>query len=595
MKVAVIKEDAPGERRVALVPETVDRLTKAGLEVIVEQGAGDGAWFPDSAYSEAGASIAKTDDVYATADVILTVTRPSETQVTRLRTGQAVIGMLAPLVNPQLARQLAARNVTAISLDGMPRTLSRTQAMDALSSQANIAGYKAVLVAAAEYGRFFPMLITAAATARPARLLVLGTGVAGLQAIGTARRLGAQVSGYDVRPASRGEVESLGATFIVLTAVDNGAGEGGYARELTADERQAQQAELTAHIVRHDVVITTAQVPGRRPPLLITEDAVKAMAAGSVIVDMGASALGGNVAGSAGGETVITENGVTIIGPENLPSTMATAASNAYSRNISALLLSIVSDGALAIDRSDEVQAGVVVTHDGQVVHPAVAKLLQPAAEVPVTRADGDADVDRPGHLPDHLRPRAARRHRGHRQGARHLAHAADVGGHLDPRDRPRGRAAHRGHRAHLRRVRAGVRGRVLRRRERRRRLRRDRPHAQDVPPQGPARGHGGAEAMNSFTTNVQLIYVLAAACFVMGLHLMNSPATARRGNQVSTAGMIIAVIATLILLIKDGSVTGVGWTVLIVGALLGSLAGLHSARTVQMSAMPKLVSMFNL
>lgn len=398
MKVAVIKEDAPGERRVALVPETVDRLTKAGLEVIVEQGAGDGAWFPDSAYSEAGASIAKTDDVYATADVILTVTRPSETQVTRLRTGQAVIGMLAPLVNPQLARQLAARNVTAISLDGMPRTLSRTQAMDALSSQANIAGYKAVLVAAAEYGRFFPMLITAAGTARPARLLVLGTGVAGLQAIGTARRLGAQVSGYDVRPASRGEVESLGATFIVLTAVDNGAGEGGYARELTADERQAQQAELTAHIARHDVVITTAQVPGRRPPLLITEDAVKAMAAGSVIVDMGASALGGNVAGSAGGETVITENGVTIIGPENLPSTMATAASNAYSRNISALLLSIVSDGALAIDLSDEVQAGVVVTHDGQVVHPAVAKLLQPAAEVPVTRADGDADVDRPGH-----------------------------------------------------------------------------------------------------------------------------------------------------------------------------------------------------
>jgi proton-translocating NAD(P)+ transhydrogenase subunit alpha len=393
MKVAVVKEDGPGERRVALVPETIDRLTRAGLEVIVEQGAGDGAWFPDSAYSEAGATIAKADDLYATADIILMVTRPTETQLTRLRAGQTVFGMLSPLVNPALAQQLAARNVTAISLDGMPRTLSRTQAMDALSSQANIAGYKAVLIAAAEYGRFFPMLITAAGTARPARLLVLGTGVAGLQAIGTARRLGAQVSGYDVRPASKGEVESLGATFIVLTAVDNGAGEGGYARELTADERQAQQAELAAHIARHDVVITTAQVPGRRPPLLITEDAVKAMAAGSVIVDMGASALGGNVAGSVPGETVVTENGVTIVGPQNLPSTMATAASNAYSRNISALLLSMVSDGVLTIDLSDEVQAGVVVTHDGQVVHPAVAKLLRPATEdsgQPGTRTEGN-------------------------------------------------------------------------------------------------------------------------------------------------------------------------------------------------------------
>jgi NAD(P) transhydrogenase subunit alpha len=401
MKVAVVKEDAPGERRVALVPETVDRLTKAGIEVLVEPGAGDAAWFADSAYSAAGAAVTQAEDLYATADVILTVTRPSEDQVSRLRAGQAVIGMLAPLINPALAAQLAARNVTAISLDGMPRTLTRTQSMDALSSQANIAGYKAVLIAAAEFGRFFPMLITAAGTARPAKLLVLGTGVAGLQAIGTARRLGAQVSGYDVRPASRGEVESLGATFIALTAVDNGAGDGGYARELTADEHQAQQAELTAHIARHDVVITTAQVPGRRPPLLVTEDAVKAMAAGSVLVDRGASELGGNVAGSVAGETVVTGNGVTIMGARNLPSTMPTAASNAYSRNISALLLSMVSDGALTIDTSDEVQAGVVVTYDGQVVHPAVARLLRPAATdpgQPGPRTEGEADVDRPGH-----------------------------------------------------------------------------------------------------------------------------------------------------------------------------------------------------
>ncbi|WP_300602614.1 Re/Si-specific NAD(P)(+) transhydrogenase subunit alpha [Trebonia sp.] len=376
MKVAVVKENAPGERRVALVPETVPRLTQAGLDVLVEAGAGDGAWFPDSAYSEAGATIVKTDDLYQAADVILTVTRPNEAQVGKLRAGQTVFGMLSPLIDPELARELAGKNVTAVSLDGLPRTLSRAQGMDALSSQANVAGYKAVLVAATSYGRFFPLLITAAGTARPAKLLVLGTGVAGLQAIGTARRLGAQVSGYDVRPASKGEVESLGATFIELTSVASAAGEGGYARELTEDEKAAQQAELTSHIARHDVVITTAQVPGRRPPLLITEDAVKSMAAGSVIVDMGASALGGNVAGSVAGETVVTENGVTIIGAQNLPSTMPTAASSAYSRNISALLLHMTSDGVLTIDTGDEIQAGVVVTHDGQVVHPAVAKLL---------------------------------------------------------------------------------------------------------------------------------------------------------------------------------------------------------------------------
>jgi H+-translocating NAD(P) transhydrogenase subunit alpha len=376
MKVAVVRENAPEERRVAVVPETVPKLIQAGLEVLVEQGAGDGAWFADSVYSEAGAAIVAAADLYATADVILTVTRPDPAQVAKLRTGQTVVGMLSPLTDPQLAGDLAAKGVTAVSLDGLPRTLSRAQGMDALTSQANVAGYKAVLLAAAEYGRFFPLLITAAGTARPAKLLVLGTGVAGLQAIGTARRLGAQVSGYDVRPASKGEVESLGAMFIELTSALSAAGEGGYARELTASEREAQQAELSAHIARQDVVITTAQVPGRRPPLLITEDAVKAMAAGSVIVDMAASPLGGNVAGSVPGQAVVTENGVTVIGAQNLPSTVPAAASNAYSRNISALLLHMVADGELKIDTSDEIQAGVVVAHDGRVVHPAVAKLL---------------------------------------------------------------------------------------------------------------------------------------------------------------------------------------------------------------------------
>jgi NAD(P) transhydrogenase subunit alpha len=391
MKVGVVRESAAGERRVALVPETVPRLVQAGLEVLVEEGAGVPAWFPDGAYTDTGATTASTDDLYATADIILTVTRPDEAAVARLRSGQAVIGMLGPLIDPRLSASLAERGVTVISLDGLPRTLSRAQGMDALTSQANVAGYKAALVAAEAYGRFFPLLITAAGTARPAKLLVLGTGVAGLQAIGTARRLGAQVSGYDVRPASRGEVESLGAAFVELTSALSAAGEGGYARELTPEERDAQQAELAGHIARQDVLITTAQVPGRRPPLLVTADAVAAMAPGSVIVDMGASPLGGNVAGSVPGDTVVTPNGVTVIGAQNLAASVPTAASNAYSRNISALLLQLVSDGALKIDTTDEIQAGVVVAHGGEVVHPAVAKLL--AAD-----AEGDANVGRAGH-----------------------------------------------------------------------------------------------------------------------------------------------------------------------------------------------------
>jgi len=377
MKAAVVKETAPGERRVALVPDTVAKLRPAGIEVLVERGAGQGAWLTDAAYADAGATIVGTAELFASADVVLTVTKPSPAMVDQLAKGQAIIGMLAPLTDPELAAALAARGVTAVSLDGLPRTLSRAQPMDALSSQANVAGYKAALVAAGAFGRFFPLLITAAGTAPPARVLVLGAGVAGLQAIGTARRLGAVVSGYDVRPASKGEVQSLGATFIDLTSVGSAAGEGGYARELTAEERQAQQDELAGHIARHDVVITTAQVPGRRPPLLVSDEAIKAMSPGSVLVDMGASALGGNVSGSRPGETVVTGNGVRIIGADNLPASVPTASSNAYSRNISALLLHMTSDGALAIDTTDEIQAGVVIAHDGRIVQEGVARLLQ--------------------------------------------------------------------------------------------------------------------------------------------------------------------------------------------------------------------------
>jgi H+-translocating NAD(P) transhydrogenase subunit alpha len=374
MKVSVVKEAAPGERRVALVPEAVRKLSAAGLDVLVESGAGDGAWLTDDSYAEAGASVVSRGEALA-GDVVLMVGKPDDAAIAAMQPGQAVIGLLGPLTDPELMARLATAGVTAISLDMIPRTLPRAQPMDALSSQANIAGYKAAIIAAGAFGRFFPLLITAAGTARPARVLVLGTGVAGLQAIGTARRLGAVVSAYDVRPETKTEAESVGATFIELTSVGPAGGEGGYARALTDEERAAQQDELAAHIARHDVVITTAQVPGRRPPLLVTDDAIKAMAAGSVIVDMGASTLGGNAAGSVPGETVVSENGVTIIGASALPSTMPAAASAMYARNVSALLLLLVKDGQLVLDAEDELQAGVIVTRDGAVVHPALAPL----------------------------------------------------------------------------------------------------------------------------------------------------------------------------------------------------------------------------
>lgn len=374
VRVGVVQETALGERRVALTPDSVSRLRSAGVEVLVESGAGARAWFPDEDYAEAGGSIVDTDALFAQADVVLCVNPPPPQ---RLRSGQAVIGLLQPLLNPQLMADLAARGVTAISLDGLPRTLSRAQSMDALSSQANIAGYKAALVAADTFERFFPLLITAAGTSKPAAVLVLGAGVAGLQAIGTARRLGAIVRAYDVRPASRDEVKSLGAQFIELKSVAAAAGEGGYARALTADEQAAQQAELAEHIAKHDVVITTAQVPGRRPPLMVTADTVKSMRAGSVIVDMAASDLGGNVEISQPGETIVTNNGVTIIGAGNLPAQMPTSASNAYARNISALLLHLLSEGQLAVDLDDEIQRGVVITYNRSVVHEATGKLLE--------------------------------------------------------------------------------------------------------------------------------------------------------------------------------------------------------------------------
>ena len=379
MKVGVPKETLPGERRVALVPEVLPKLKAAGIDVLVERGAGAAASFTDAMYEEAGATLVSGEEAWSLVDCVVKVQKPSESEVAKLRPGQALVGLLSPLIDPLLMQTLAAHGVTAVSLDAIPRTLSRAQSMDVLSSQANIAGYKAVLVAAEAFGRYFPLLTTAAGTAKPANVLVLGIGVAGLQALGTARRLGAVVKAYDVRPETKEQAESLGAQFVTLKTAIDATGAGGYARELTADERAAQQAELNSVIAAMDVVITTAQVPGRKPPVLVTAEAVHAMKPGSVILDMAASALGGNCELSRAGQTVVTDGDVTILAPENLPATLPISASQFYARNLQALLVHLVKEGQLNLDPEEEITAGVLITHGGKVVQPATAKLLEPA------------------------------------------------------------------------------------------------------------------------------------------------------------------------------------------------------------------------
>jgi NAD(P) transhydrogenase subunit alpha len=377
VKVGVPRETLPGEHRVALVPDVLPRLEAAGMEVVVERGAGTAASFMDAAYEEAGATLVGADEAWSLADCVVKVQKPAGPEIERLRSGQVLVGLLSPLTEASLVRALAERGVTAISLDAIPRTLSRAQSMDVLSSQASIAGYKAVLVAAEAFGRFFPLLTTAAGTARPATVLVLGIGVAGLQAIGTARRLGAIVKAYDVRPETKEQAESLGAQFVTLTTAVDATGSGGYARELTSEELGGQQAELGGVIADADVVITTAQLPGLRPPLMVTADAVRAMKPGSVIVDMAAGPLGGNCELSRPGETTLTANGVTILAPANLPATVPISASQFYARNLQALLLDVVKDGRLVLDPADEITSAVVITHGGRIVQRATAGRLK--------------------------------------------------------------------------------------------------------------------------------------------------------------------------------------------------------------------------
>jgi NAD(P) transhydrogenase subunit alpha len=353
MRLGVPKETTSGERRVALVPETIGRLGE-GIDVIVEPGAGEAASFGDDAYAEAGATIG---DPWSS-EIVAKVAPPTPEEASRFRDGQVLIAFLQPLTDAAGIERLAGAGVHGFALETVPR-ITRAQPMDALSSQATVSGYKAALVAADRLPRFFPMLMTAAGTIPPAKVLVLGAGVAGLQAIATARRLGAVVSGFDVRPAVREQVESLGATFLDL-GVQGEETEGGYARELTPEQQAAQQAELQARIPQFDAVITTAAIPGRPAPTLVTAEAVRAMRSGSVIVDLAAE-TGGNCELTEPGRE-IDAGGVTIVGTTNVPSSMPTHASQLLSRNVASLIGLLVAGGEVALDWEDEVVAGTCVT-----------------------------------------------------------------------------------------------------------------------------------------------------------------------------------------------------------------------------------------
>jgi NAD(P) transhydrogenase subunit alpha len=376
MRIGVPKETAAGEHRVALVPEVVSKLKGKGLEVVVQAGAGSGALLPDAAFTDAGASIAQAAEEAWGADLVVVIAPPPASEIVALRSGSVLVGFLAPLTSPATTRALAEARVTAFAMEAIPR-ISRAQSMDALSSQSNVAGYKAALLGAEEIGRFYPMLMTAAGTIPPAKVLVLGVGVAGLQALATAKRLGARTTGYDVRPEVAEQVASLGAQWLDLGL--EASGEGGYARELTEEERARQQQALTDAIKGFDVVITTALVPGRPAPELVTAEAVEGMKPGSVIVDLAGEA-GGNCALTEPGQTVIRHD-VKIAAPLNLPSSMPEHASQLFARNVLALLeLLIGEDGELALDFDDEVVAGACIVRGGEVVHAGARATLEAAA-----------------------------------------------------------------------------------------------------------------------------------------------------------------------------------------------------------------------
>jgi len=374
MKIIVPKECTDFECRVALTPEVSKKLVDLGHDVAIEKGAGASSGIPDAAYEATGAKIEKdTKSLYQDADIIIRVSPPAGEDIKMLPKGSVLAGMLKPYGNEKLANELAKRNITAFALEFIPR-ISRAQSMDVLSSQSNLAGYKAVIDAAAEFGRAMPMMMTAAGMIPPARVLILGAGVAGLQAIATARRLGAIVSAFDVRPAVKEQVESLGANFVEVESVESGEGAGGYAKEMSADYQKRQQAKLEEVMCQQDIVVTTAQIPGKPAPVLISEKMLKGMKPGSVIVDLAVES-GGNCASSVAGKVVV-KHGIKILGYPNFPSRIPLDASQVYARNVfNFLKLLLGPDGkTLTIDWQDEIVAGAALTHGGNVIHPALKK-----------------------------------------------------------------------------------------------------------------------------------------------------------------------------------------------------------------------------
>ena len=377
MRIAVPKETAPGERRVALVPESCKKLIQAGYDVSIESGAGEAAGFPDSGYGEAGAATQPDPAaLLGAADLALKVTAPTAGEAAAMRPGTIYLGSLMPLRNLDAVRALAARKITAFATDAIPRT-TRAQAMDTLSSMANIGGYKGVLLAAVELNRYFPMLMTAAGMVRPAKVFVIGAGVAGLQAIATARRLGANVVATDVRPEVKEQIESVGAKYVGIELKESAAAGGGYAKELSDEDRRRQSQLLADECAQSDVVITTALIGGVFAPRLITAETVKTMKPGSVIMDLAADG-GGNCELSKPGDTV-RMGGVTILAPLNIPATMPFHASLLFSRNLTAFILAFTKDNAFHVDFSDDIQQGAVITHDGEVKHARTRDALQKA------------------------------------------------------------------------------------------------------------------------------------------------------------------------------------------------------------------------
>ncbi len=380
MRIAVAKEIEVCERRVALVPDIVARLVKQGLEIWIEAGAGERAFFNDAAYEAAGAIIiADTNKLWSEADILLKVSPPQEredgrSEIDLLKEGAVLISFLNPLGNPVVAQKLADRKVTALSIEMIPRT-TRAQSMDALSSQASIAGYKAVLIAAAALPKYFPMLTTAAGTIAPAKIFIMGAGVAGLQAIATARRLGAIVEAFDIRPAVKEEVQSLGAKFVEVKLDEETTAAGGYAKEISDASKKRTQEVVTEHIKNADVVITTAQVPGKKAPLLVTEDMVKQMKPGSVIVDIAAE-QGGNCACTDPGRDIVA-HGVTVIGPINLPSSLPVHASQLYAKNLTSLMQLLIKDKAIEINFADDIVDAACITHAGEIRSTRIKEALQ--------------------------------------------------------------------------------------------------------------------------------------------------------------------------------------------------------------------------